>query len=41
MLMHQLLIDGAARTPDKIVFHWVDRDGALRGRAEQNRRAQG
>jgi long-chain acyl-CoA synthetase len=29
MLMHQLLYDGAARTPDKIAFCWVDRDVAL------------
>jgi long-chain acyl-CoA synthetase len=26
MLMHQLLIDGAARTPEKIAFRWVDRN---------------
>jgi acyl-coenzyme A synthetase/AMP-(fatty) acid ligase len=26
MLMHQLLVDGAARHPDKIAFRWVDRD---------------
>ena len=25
MLMHQLLSDGAARTPDKIAFRWIDR----------------
>jgi acyl-coenzyme A synthetase/AMP-(fatty) acid ligase len=29
MLMHQLLRDGAARTPDKIALRWVDRDVAL------------
>lgn len=29
MLMHQLLIDGAARRPDKDCFHWVDRDRSL------------
>jgi long-chain acyl-CoA synthetase len=29
MLMHQLLLDGAARQPDKIALHWVDRDLAL------------
>lgn len=29
MLMHQLLIDGAARTPDKIALRWVDRDATL------------
>jgi acyl-CoA synthetase (AMP-forming)/AMP-acid ligase II len=29
MLMHQLLRDGAARTPDKIALRWVDRDMAL------------
>ncbi len=29
MLMHQLLTDGAARTPDKIALRWVDRDRAL------------
>jgi long-chain acyl-CoA synthetase len=26
MLMHQLLLDGAARTPEKIAFRWVDRN---------------
>ena len=26
MLMHQLLMDGAERTPDKLALHWVDRD---------------
>jgi long-chain acyl-CoA synthetase len=26
MLMHQLLSDGAERTPDKLALHWVDRD---------------
>jgi long-chain acyl-CoA synthetase len=26
MLMHQLLIDGAARTPEKIAFRWIDRN---------------
>lgn len=25
MLMHQLLIDGADRTPDRVALHWVDR----------------
>src|SRR5262245_61959726 len=29
MLMHQLLLDGAARHPDKIAFRWVDRDATL------------
>jgi len=29
MLMHQLLRDGAARTPDKIALRWVDRNAAL------------
>src|SRR6516225_68012 len=29
MLMHQLLRDGAARTPDKIALRWVDRGVAL------------
>lgn len=29
MLMHELLIDGAERTPDKLALHWVDRDVAL------------
>ena len=29
MLMHQLLSDGAARTPDRIAFRWVDRDRSL------------
>jgi acyl-coenzyme A synthetase/AMP-(fatty) acid ligase len=29
MLMHQLLYDGASRTPDKIAFRWVDRDRTL------------
>jgi long-chain acyl-CoA synthetase len=29
MLMHQVLRDGAARTPDKIALRWVDRDTAL------------
>src|SRR6202162_4825005 len=29
MLMHQLLIDGAERTPDRLALHWVDRDIAL------------
>jgi acyl-coenzyme A synthetase/AMP-(fatty) acid ligase len=27
--MHQLLMDGADRTPDKLALHWVDRDVAL------------
>ena len=29
MLMHQLLTDGAARTPERIALRWVDRDRAL------------
>ncbi|MEJ1158360.1 class I adenylate-forming enzyme family protein [Prosthecomicrobium sp. N25] len=29
MLMHQLLLDGADRTPDKLCFRWVDRDRTL------------
>jgi long-chain acyl-CoA synthetase len=29
MLMHQLLIDGAARRPEKTALRWVDRDIAL------------
>jgi acyl-CoA synthetase (AMP-forming)/AMP-acid ligase II len=29
MLMHQVLIDGAARRPDQLALHWVDRDVAL------------
>ena len=29
MLMHQLLLDGALRCPDKIAFRWVDRDTTL------------
>jgi acyl-CoA synthetase (AMP-forming)/AMP-acid ligase II len=29
MLMHQLLIEGAERTPDRLALHWVDRDVAL------------
>jgi len=29
MLMHQLLYDGAARTPDKVALRWVDRGIAL------------
>ena len=29
MLMHQLLIDGAERTPDRLALHWVDRNLAL------------
>jgi len=29
MLMHQLLIDGAERTPDRLALHWVDRDVTL------------
>lgn len=29
MLMHQILIDGAQRTPDKLALHWVDRDIGL------------
>ena len=29
MLMHHLLRVGAARTPDKIAFRWVDRGAVL------------
>jgi acyl-coenzyme A synthetase/AMP-(fatty) acid ligase len=29
MLMHQLLLDGAERRPDKLAFRWVDRDQSL------------
>lgn len=29
MLMHQLILDAAARTPDRRCFHWVDRDKGL------------
>jgi long-chain acyl-CoA synthetase len=29
MLMHQVLIEGAQRTPEKLALHWVDRDVAL------------
>ncbi len=29
MLMHHVLRDGAARTPDKIALRWIDRDIAL------------
>ncbi len=29
MLMHQVLIDGAQRMPDKLALHWVDRDVGL------------
>src|SRR5207247_11451008 len=29
VLMHQLIRDGAERTPDKIALRWVDRDRAL------------
>jgi long-chain acyl-CoA synthetase len=29
MLMHQVLIDGAERTPDRLALHWVDRNVAL------------
>ena len=29
MLMHQLLLDGAARHPDKTAFRWVDRNRTL------------
>ncbi len=29
MLMHQVLFDGAERTPDRLALHWVDRDVAL------------
>jgi long-chain acyl-CoA synthetase len=29
MLMHQVLTDGAERTPDKLALHWVDRNIGL------------
>jgi long-chain acyl-CoA synthetase len=29
MLIHKLLYDGAQRRPDRIAFHWVDRDRSL------------
>jgi len=29
MLIHQLLIDGAKRRPNRVAFHWVDRDQKL------------
>jgi acyl-CoA synthetase (AMP-forming)/AMP-acid ligase II len=29
MLMHQVLLDGAQRTPDKLALRWVDRDKSL------------
>ena len=29
MLMHQLLIESAARRPDAIAFRWIDRNVAL------------
>ena len=29
MLMHQVLIDGAERTPDKLALRWVDRNVGL------------
>ena len=29
MLMHQLLLDGAERHPDKLVFRWIDRSRTL------------
>src|SRR6266852_6377916 len=29
MLMQQVLIDGAERTPGRLALHWVDRDVAL------------
>ena len=29
MLMHQLLLDGAERHPDKLAFRWVDRDRSV------------
>jgi long-chain acyl-CoA synthetase len=29
MLMHQVLVDGAQRTPEKLALHWVDRNVAL------------
>ena len=28
-MMHQVLIEGAQRTPEKLALHWVDRDVAL------------
>jgi acyl-CoA synthetase (AMP-forming)/AMP-acid ligase II len=29
MLLHQLLTDGAARCPDHVAFHWVEREKSL------------
>ena len=29
MLMQHLLLDAAARTPDRLAFRWVDRDRSL------------
>lgn len=29
MLMHQVLLDGAERTPHRLALHWVDRDVSL------------
>lgn len=29
MLIHQLITDGAARRPDRVAFHWVDRNRSL------------
>ena len=29
MLMHQLLLDGAAREPGKVALRWIDRNKAL------------
>lgn len=29
MLIHQLIVDGAARRPDRVAFHWVDRNRSL------------
>ena len=29
MLIHQLLVDGAVRRPDRVAFHWVDRGKSL------------
>lgn len=29
MLLHQLLVDGANKNPDKVAFHWVEREKSL------------
>lgn len=29
MLIHQLLVDGAHRAPDRVALHWIDRDRSL------------